>query len=228
MEIIPNVQRVPGLRRANAYLLLGETVALVDTGLPGDSDAILSAVRRLGRPPADLTHIILTHHHADHTGSLARLRKETGAQVLAHPADAPYIGGEVARPLPNHPLIRSLFRLVGGRRRLEPVPVDLAIQDGDRLDLLEGGTVVHVPGHTPGSIALHFPAERLLITGDAVIVRRGRPTLPPRFFSQDPEQAATSVRRLARPDLRTLCAGHGDPIIGTAAGRLQAAIEKLA
>jgi glyoxylase-like metal-dependent hydrolase (beta-lactamase superfamily II) len=228
MEIIPNVHRVPGLKRANAYLLLGETVALVDTGLPGDADAILSTLSELGQSPADLTRIILTHHHADHTGSLARLRKKTGAQVLAHPADAPYISGETAQPLPSHPLIGLLFGLVGGRRRLEPIPVEVPLQDGDRLDSLEGATVVHMPGHTPGSIALHFPAERLLITGDAVIVRRGRPALPPRFFSQDPEQAAASIRRLVPLGAQTLCAGHGDPVVGAAAGQLQAIIEKLA
>jgi glyoxylase-like metal-dependent hydrolase (beta-lactamase superfamily II) len=228
MEIIPNVHRVPGLKRSNAYLLLSETVALVDTGLPGDADAILNAVRELGRSPADLTHIILTHHHTDHTGSLARLWRETGAQVLAHPADAPYISGEMPHPPPRHPLVRLLFRLMGGRRRMEPAPVEIPIQDGDRLDLLEGGTVVHMPGHTPGSIALHFPAERLLITGDALIVRRGRLTLPPRFFGQDPEQAAVSIRRLAGLGFQTLCAGHGNPVISAPAGRLQTIIERLA
>jgi hypothetical protein len=49
MEIIPNVHRVPRPKRSSAYLLLSETVALVGTGLPGDADAILNAVRELGR-----------------------------------------------------------------------------------------------------------------------------------------------------------------------------------
>lgn len=227
MEIIPNVHRIPGLKRANAYLLLGETLTLVDTGMAGDTGAILGAIHELGRKPADLVRIIVTHHHTDHTGSLAALKERTGAQVLAHPADAPYISGERPRPLPKHLFLQLLFRLMRTRSHRGETPVDATIQDGDRLALLGGATVIHVPGHTPGSIVLHFPAERLLITGDAIIVQGGKPRLPPSFFSQDAEQAIASARRLAMLDFETLCGGHGDPITSGAAGQLGAMLEKL-
>lgn len=227
MEIIPNVHRIAGLRRANAYLLLGETLTLVDTGVAGDNDAILGAIQKLGRKPADLARIIVTHHHTDHTGSLAALKERTGALVLAHPADAPYISGERTRPLPTHPLLRLLFRLMRTRSHRGATPVDETIQGGDGLALLGGATVIHVPGHTPGSIVLYFPAERLLITGDAIIAQGGKPRLPPSFFSQDPEQAIASVRRLATLDFETLCGGHGDPITSGAAGQLGLMLQKL-
>ena len=65
--------------------------------------------------------------------------------------------------------MRLLFRLVARLTpQAEPVPVDGTLHEGDRLDLLGGATVVHVPGHTPGSIALHFPPQRLLICGDII------------------------------------------------------------
>ena len=226
MEIIPGLHRVPNLRRASAYLVLGDSLTLVDAGMPGDVETILKAIKDLGQKPADLTQIIVTHHHADHCGGLAGLRAQTGAQILAHAADAPYICGELARPLPKHFLLRSRFCLMRRRSHGGGVSVDGTLDDGDHLALLGGATVIHVPGHSPGSIVLHFPAEGVLISGDALIVQGGRPAPPPRFFSQDPEKAATTIRRLAALNFDILCPGHGEPIMSGAAGHLRTMIDK--
>ena len=226
MEIIPGLHRVPSLRRANAYLVLGDWLTLVDAGMPGDVEAILKAIKDLGRKSADLTQIIVTHHHADHTGGVAALNAWSGAEVLAHPADVPYIRGELSRPLPKHFLLRTLFRLMRTRSHSGAAPVDGALEDGDRLALLGGATVIHVPGHSPGSIVLHLPADGVLISGDAIIVQGGRPVPPPRFFSQDPEEAEAAARRLAALDFEILCPGHGEPIIGRAAGHLRATLDQ--
>ena len=89
MEVVPGLYRIPGMRRANAYLVQQNTLTLVDAGLPGDQAAIMKAIESLDRELADLDQIVVTHHHADHCGSLAALKSATGAQVLAHAADSP-------------------------------------------------------------------------------------------------------------------------------------------
>jgi len=229
MEIIPNLHRIPGMRGANVYLLLGETLTLVDTGMPGSEEAILDYIECLGRDAGDLARILITHHHLDHVGSLAALKARTPAQAVAHPGDAPFVSGEQSAPLPNSAGLRLLFRLMAPfMPAAEPAAVDATLQDGDHIALLNGAIVVHVPGHTPGSIALHFPTERLLICGDVIDNRRGRLGPPPRAFTADTDQAIASLRRLADLDFDVLCPGHGAPLTGGAGEQVRAMVQELA
>jgi glyoxylase-like metal-dependent hydrolase (beta-lactamase superfamily II) len=226
MEIIPNVHRVPGVVGTNVYLLLNKTLTLVDTGMPRNAETILEYIRSLGHAPTDLTRIFLTHHHVDHVGGLAELKRRTQATVLAHPGDAPFIAGEQSPPPPHGIVMRLLLRVMSVAFRTEPVPVDMLVEEGHTFDVLGGATVVHAPGHTAGSIALHFPAERLLISGDVIDHRGNKLGFPPRPFTQDMEQAITSVRRLANLDFDVLCPGHGDPIVGRAAEQVRAMLRE--
>ncbi len=92
-----------GIWGANVFLLVGNNLTLVDTGFKGRSTHILREIRRLGYSPFDIVNIIITHHHADHVGSLAALKKVTQAKVVAHPADAPYIEGRLPQLGPIRP-----------------------------------------------------------------------------------------------------------------------------
>ncbi|GHG33846.1 hypothetical protein GCM10018980_02930 [Streptomyces capoamus] len=80
--------------------------------------------------------------------------------------------------------------------------------------------MVHVPGHTDGSIALFLPAEGVLFTGDTVASVDGVPV--PGVFNLDGRQLHASVRRLAGLDVGVACFGHGDPVLGGAAAALRA------
>ena len=226
MEIIPGLHRITEVRMTNVYLLLGERMTLVDTGMRGSAGRILEAIRALDRDPAELERIIITHPHVDHIGSLAELKRRTGAEVLAHPADIPIITGE--RPEPARPglLLRLLARLAPALSRFDPAPVDRSLDAGESLDLLGGATVIHAPGHTAGSIALHFPAERLLISGDAINRLGNRLGPPPKPYTLDMGQAMRSIATLAKLDFEVLCSGHGDPIIGGAAEQVRAMLLK--
>jgi glyoxylase-like metal-dependent hydrolase (beta-lactamase superfamily II) len=228
MEIIPGVHRVPGLRGANAYLLIGLKLTLVDAGMPGSDRTILDYIEGLGLPGASLDYIVVTHHHLDHVGSLAAIRESTGAEVLAHAADAPIITGERPPPPASGGLMRFLFRLLSPvLPKARSAPVDRTLQDGDRLDILGGAVVVHAPGHTPGCITLHFPAERLLVCGDVIDHRRGRLGPPPKPFTEDRDRALASLRRLAELDFEVLCPGHGPPITTGAGDQVRAMVRAL-
>ena len=231
MEITSNLHLISGMRGANAYLLLGSTLTLVDTGWPGSADRVLGYMEGLGLNADDLARIVITHCHLDHVGGLPELKARTSAQVLAHPDDAPLISGEQAPPPASSPLMRFLFWLVAPLMpHTRPVPVDRTVQDGDRLEL--GGppgdaTVVHVPGHSPGSIALHLPSERLLICGDTINHRRGRLGPPPKLLSTDMDQVIASLRRLSELEFDVLCPGHGAPITGAAGQQVRTMVQAL-
>jgi glyoxylase-like metal-dependent hydrolase (beta-lactamase superfamily II) len=202
MEISPNVHHVPGVTGGNVYLLVGSALSLVDTGLPDNADPILSYIDSLGRSAADLTHIVITHHHHDHVGSLEAIRQRTGARVLAHLGDLPLITAQ-------------------------GVAVDATLEDGDHLDVLHGATVVHVPGHTPGSIALHLPSERVLLCGDTIRNGGERLTPPPEQYTADVKGAIASIRRMAELEFDVLCVGHGAPLVGGAGEQVRALVREL-
>jgi hydroxyacylglutathione hydrolase len=211
-----------GVWGANVYLLVDKELALVDTGFKGRSGAILRDVARLGHAPSDIKNIIITHHHADHMGSLAALKKVTGARVMAHPTDAPYIEGHFPQPGPESRLM-SPFR---GFWFTAPVQVDRLINEGDELPLLGGIKVLHTPGHTPGSICLLIPAERLLIAGDVLGNRFGL-HLPSRRYTMNIRQELDSIRRLAALNFDAIAFGHGAPIIHDAKAAIDKYIARL-
>jgi glyoxylase-like metal-dependent hydrolase (beta-lactamase superfamily II) len=104
-QILPSLYRVP-LRAVNTFLIdLGdEDLVLVDAGTPGEAGRILDAVGELGRDPADVRHILVTHCHVDHAGGLAELKEATGAPAYMHPSDAEMVrSGRALRPLTPTP-----------------------------------------------------------------------------------------------------------------------------
>ncbi|MFJ7255163.1 MBL fold metallo-hydrolase [Streptomyces sp. NPDC098085] len=203
--------------------------ALIDTGMPGSAPAVLDALDQLGGRPQDLRQIVLTHSHVDHAGSAADLVAATGAQVLAGALDAPFIRGTAPEPEPRHTASeRALHEQIAagfgdaGMPPVKRVPVDMELRDGDTLDgWAEPVRVLHVPGHTPGSIALHLASSGVLFPGDLVATAEGRAILGP--FNVDREQAIASFRRLAALEVETVCVPHGEPLTENAGAVLRAA-----
>jgi glyoxylase-like metal-dependent hydrolase (beta-lactamase superfamily II) len=218
MEIVAGVYLLSsflgiGAWGANVYLLVdGGDLTLVDTGLPGRADQIVAQIEELGYSPSDVKRIIITHHHADHMGSLAELKRITQAEVIAHPADAPYIDGTLSQPGPARPIWLSKFSACfSWLWATEPVVVDKLVNDGDELPILGGIKILHTPGHTPGSICLYLKSQKLLIAGD-LLARRFSLKLPSRMFTVDIDQEIQSVKRVAGMDFDIICFGHGSPI----------------
>jgi len=206
-----------GVWGANVYLLVDNgDLTLVDTGFAGRADLILEQIKKLGYLPSDVKRIIITHHHGDHTGNLAKLKSVTGAEVVAHRADAPYIDGTMPQPGPARPqwLGRFLSRF-SWLFYTEPVAVDVLVSDGQELPVLGGVEIVSTPGHTPGSICLYLQDKKVLIAGDLLANRFGI-RLPSRGFTVDALQEAQSIKRLAGLEFDIICFGHGAPIMHNA------------
>lgn len=224
---LPQVTVAPGVHVlptpwAQVFLLVGDTLALVDTGWRGSAGRILGALAALGHRPGDVELIILTHHHPDHSGSVAALRAATGARVAVHRSEAPLVAG--TSPYPNLFQPRLLARVMApftAWGQSQPAPVDLLLEEGDGLPGLPGWQVLHTPGHTPGSICLWHPSEGVLVVGDAMQCRFGRPRLPSYTFTVDMAQAKASIRRLAELDVSVLCFSHFRPISAGAPVLLQ-------
>lgn len=199
-----------GIWGSNVFLLVGDTLTLIDTGFKGRSTHIIRELARLGYSPADITRIIITHHHADHTGSLATLKEVTRAKVIAHPADAPYIDGSLPQPGPANPeWLGDILAPIHGLWATLPVAVDRLVSDGDELPILGGIKILHTPGHTPGSISLFLKREGLVIVGDVLSRSTLGLSLPSKAFTTNLAQEIQSIRRLASLDFNLIGFGHG-------------------
>ncbi|MFA5400139.1 MAG: MBL fold metallo-hydrolase [Dehalococcoidia bacterium] len=207
---------------SNVYLIdTGGELALVDTGFKGKEPIIIERVRGLGYSSSRIASIIITHHHTDHTGGLAGLVEITGARVVAHAADAPYIDGRLPQPGPSRPgwLCRAA-RPFQHLLATQPVKVDHEVADGDELPLAGGIRVLHTPGHTPGSMCIFLKSNGVVFTGDLLAQRFGLkwPSIP---FTTDVAQLRRSARKLAGQEFESACFGHGSPIKVNAGRRIR-------
>jgi glyoxylase-like metal-dependent hydrolase (beta-lactamase superfamily II) len=224
MEIVPGLHWVERIWDTKVYLLLeAERVVVVDAATPGRAGAVWRYLDSLGYPPQAVDEIWLTHGDIDHMGSVAALQAGSGAEVVAHRADAPLVAGQVERELGPLPLAGSYQRLVNWtiRRllRYTPVPVDKPVVEGDNLG---GWRVVHAPGHTAGSVCFYQEERGIVIVGDALNHRRGRLGAPPPVFTPNMAAAHDSIRRIADLDFEVCCFGHGPPLMREARQQVRA------
>ena len=205
----------------HAFLLDdGNGLTLIDTMYDDDAHHVLAELTSIGKKPADLKNIILTHAHKSHLGGLAALKKASGATVHSHDWEVDIIAGrrEATRvsPFPKKPLqvYKLQLGLALGLGKHQPCEVDHRLKAGDRVGPLE---VVETPGHTPGSLSFWWPERRALFAGDVIAtwpdVAPGWPGL-----TLDNDRNLRSVHQLTDfGNAEILCVGHGEPITQGAA-----------
>lgn len=196
LELAPGVWQLAGFppNQINAYLIGN---ILVDAGTVFARRRILRQVRNL-----DLQANLITHSHPDHFGSSRAVCTKLDIPLWAGILDKEAI--ETARPAPGP---GRLGRLLA---RVPMAPghyVDRVLREGDEV---AGFTILEVPGHTPGHIALWRESDRVLLCGD-VFFNIGRLAAPPGVLTWKPERNRESMRRLAELHPRLVLFGHGKP-----------------
>lgn len=203
------------LAHSNVYFVVNaQGLVVIDTGTPGNGKKIVEYIRETGHQPQEVTTIILTHSHLDHTGSLKELKDLTGAKVAASTEDADYISGRKPYPKPKNILMRAAPLLI----KSKPVDVDLILKDGDKIGNL---VVVHTPGHTPGSIMLYDAENRALFSGDSLRFQHGKILTGPKQYSWNADIERASIEKISRLDFDLLLPGHGEYLKGDASGSVR-------
>jgi glyoxylase-like metal-dependent hydrolase (beta-lactamase superfamily II) len=205
----------------NSYVIeADEGLLLVDTGMPKKAERIAESIRDMGRVAKDVGHILVTHHHLDHVGSLNELSKMTGAKVYAPSGDTPVIRGERKPPGPNRKKVsgRTIGPVVERIGPDQPAcRVDQELDDDELLHLAGGLRVITTPGHTAGHASFLLAREGgILIAGDAAGAR-GDKVGPPTgavfgMFTEDLDEAVRSFHKLAKLDFEVAATGHGNPV----------------
>jgi glyoxylase-like metal-dependent hydrolase (beta-lactamase superfamily II) len=183
-----------------AFLLHDDqSVVLIDTGYnDADADLIVERLLAIGREPSDLAMCIITHYHGDHVGGLAKLRSLASFPVVSHALDAEKI------------------------ESTSGVKVDRTVEDGEELPEVGGLRIIHMPGHSPGSISIYAERTKALAVGDTIVSAGEHVIVSPPFLCDNSAQAVESVRRLLDLGLQidTLLVAHGDNVYHTASAPL--------
>ena len=228
MQIVPGLHLVDGMESGVVNAFVWERpdggLTLIDAGMPGDAPKILAFLDKLGQGRLD--RIIATHGDIDHIGGLAAVQAASGARIICHAVEKAVVEGREKRVMGDSLLARAygpLFDVVTRTfLRYRPASqVDELVLDKQML--VEGLQVVHVPGHTPGQIALLEPQRGILIAADALSNRKDKLGLPTAIATPRMDVAKDSIRKLAAlKGVQVVCFGHGVPITQNADKRLSA------
>jgi len=172
----------------NAYVLVrGKEAVIVDTGIPNSGSKFAEVISKAGLIASNVRHLILTHKHPDHVGSLDEVMAwTTSATVYAGAADIPHIN------------TKQTIRPVG---------------DGEQV---AGLHIIATPGHTAGHISVHDPVNSLLVVGDAANHLNHQLSGSNPMFTANLPEANRSLKKLAESRFERACFGHGDPIMSGA------------
>ena len=223
IRIADGVFQVRALGSRVTILERNGKVLLVDAGMKGSSGLIMGGLHELGLTTFNVTGVIVSHYHPDHAGGVPELVIDRDIEVMAHRLDSQYLKGTEDQPNPfQRSLVARLTAPLMEMVTAPTTPIDRELEDGDVIPFDFPVQIVHTPGHTPGSLTIFLPNQKVVIVGDALQYRLGRKLTPPAAaVTQDPEQAMESLRKLLDLDFQTICFSHYPPFRGGAHAALR-------
>jgi len=187
-----------------AYLIYGNQLCMVDSGIAPAKEMVFDYLRKTGRDLKEVRWILQTHSHGDHIGLSSEIKKISGCRVAAHGAEIDWIE-DIDKQYRERPTPTFRTYVQNGTK------VDRVVKDGEVLDL-DGGEslkVIHTPGHSAGSISFIYSADGALFSGDAIPVAGGLPIYSDVFVTIQSIKKLKAVKRL-----KALFSSWHDPIQG--------------
>jgi len=223
MELAPRLHRI-GNDIVAVYLVEDDQgITVIDAGLAGHWNDLVGELKAMGRGLDDIRALILTHGDSDHVGFAERLRREHHVPVYVHEADAARARGEVStKPDWGKMRLGAMLQFLGymiakGGLSTKYLSSVTTVTDGQVLDAPGSPRIISLPGHSPGSIAVHVPSVDAVFVGDGLTTRnvltgvRGPQPAP---FTDEPALAIESLERLRATGARWVLPGHGEPWSG--------------
>lgn len=204
----PRIQRIK-CGNGNCYIISeGENAVLIDTCKSGYFSKILQNCK-----PYVIRLIVLTHGHFDHAQNAAVLSKELDAPVAMHRADLELLNDNNSQPLDSEGILGKIVLNASlksfAEEKIPPFSPAVFLDEGDTLQKYGiNARILHLPGHTDGSIAVDL-AEEYLFVGDA-LMNMFCPTTSMIFH--DKAEMLKSARRISMLGKRTIYFGHGKPV----------------
>jgi len=199
VKINPNITAISlGGVDSNVYLIQNEILIDATSGLRPET--LLDAIKKAGAKPQKIKTVLHTHCHFDHVGGNKLFEN---ASIAIHSKDATV--------LKNKDGLAS-YAVFFGNDMSTVKKADIILADGEKIRadnlILE---VIHTPGHTPGSICLYEPKDKILFSGDTVFSSTaGRTDL----LGSNETELKNSLKLLSKLDINTILPGHGSLVLG--------------
>ena len=200
------------LGMVKAFLIKGEKVILVDTGLPQSFEKIKKFLSENEINPKDISLIILTHNHLDHTGSVKQMKALTGAKILIHNKEAEGLAKGISSPVQARSLLAKVIMKLMKEPKIESFKADLLLEDYLNLnDFGVNGSVIHTPGHTTGSLSVLLDNGEAIV-GDMISGKSGKDDSIAKypFIWNDINAIKDSLKNLLSKGAKTFYNAHGD------------------
>lgn len=204
MQVAPSVYFYPftsfSENNSNSVIISGPETVLIDPGHKHLWPQLLRQIVADGLNPADISMVLHTHCHPDHMEAGEILEREYGAVQAMSEVEAKFLQG------PG----REFFPWMG--LDYPSGSIDRLLSEGP-LDLGDKTVQLYLcPGHSPGSLCIHYPEAKALITGDVIFAQSvGRSD----FEGGDQRALGESIERLSQlPDVEMILPGHGPSVIG--------------
>ncbi|MFH1490051.1 MAG: MBL fold metallo-hydrolase, partial [Pseudomonadota bacterium] len=202
-------------------------LSLVDAGLTGKGAYKCGALKNLGFDLESVKRVIMTHTHMDHIGCLAELREQMPwAELWVHIAEGDPLESGDERTVYGMDMFRQMCQAQYGLKTGDfTFKVDRKLEGGESLDIGDmAWEVIHIPGHSPGGIALYHKEKKILIPGDVLYADHaiGRFDL----HGADASALKTSLMRLSEREVKILLPGHNRIVTDLPDGYISATLEQ--